>query len=72
MIWPTTSIRSIVAVVVLAAASTICAQAAQARATVGVNARLSDGHQPLAGAAYKRAFARSVPKAPVLDSPLSR
>lgn len=32
----------------------------------GVNARLSDGHQPLAGAAYQRAFGKR-PKPPVLN-----
>lgn len=38
----------------------------------GINARLSDGHLPLAGAAYKRVFARTRPNAPVLDSPLPK
>jgi hypothetical protein len=33
----------------------------------GVNARLSDNHQPLAGAAYKRVFSTTTPKSPTLD-----
>jgi hypothetical protein len=35
----------------------------------GVNARLSDGHQPLAGAAFLKAFAGPRPKAPSLRAP---
>lgn len=37
--------------------------------TTGVNARLSDDHQPLAGAAYKRLFQRNMPLPPILDRP---
>ena len=37
--------------------------------TGGVNAKLSDNHQPQAGAAFIKAFGGTAPKAPVMQSP---